>query len=262
MGRPLGQHFLRNPEISRRIVEALDLRSGDTVVEVGAGRGALTRTLIESCKLKVDKLRITAIERDEKLAADLGLRIKDQGFEIITGDALKILPEVTQKFNGGYKLVGNIPYYITGKLLRVIGELEHKPEVTILMIQKEVAERVSAKSPRFNLLAASVQAWAEVEVLFQVSRREFKPMPKVESAVVRLRLKTQDLRLRDEYYRLMKIIFKQPRKTILNNLSAGFDLPKEKLQRVLRDAGINPSDRPQTLSVELITKLARMLYNG
>ncbi len=282
MGKRLGQHFLKNPEVSRRIVEALNLQRGDRVIEVGAGRGALTRELLQN----ISSGGLIAIEKDLGLAQQLArnfqflisnvksipnVQMSKSQNAVIHGDALRVLPFLDAHWKldiaclparqGNWKLAGNIPYYITGKLFRVIGELEHKPEIIVLMIQKEVAERVSAKPPKMNLLAASVQAWAEAEVLFSVSREEFRPMPKVESAVVRLKIKDKGLRIKDEYYKLIKILFKQPRKTIFNNLSAGFSMPKEELRRVLRDADINPSLRPQTLSVELITKLARMLYN-
>ncbi|MDP3725485.1 MAG: 16S rRNA (adenine(1518)-N(6)/adenine(1519)-N(6))-dimethyltransferase RsmA [Nanoarchaeota archaeon] len=262
--KKLGQHFLRNPDILRRVADALSLQSDDTVIEIGPGRGALTRVLVESCKLKVNDLRIVAIEKDEKLAEELRLRIKDQGLEIITGDALEVLPSLIHDSSfliPRYKLVGNIPFYITGKLFRIIGELEHKPETTVLMIQKEVAERVSAKPPKMNLLAASVQIWADAEMLFEVSCKEFYPRPKVDSAVIRLKVVSCKLteQQRDGYYKLIKILFKQPRKTILNNLSDGLHRPKEELLPMLRALGLDARSRPQILSVELITKLLELI---
>ncbi|MEK7479372.1 MAG: 16S rRNA (adenine(1518)-N(6)/adenine(1519)-N(6))-dimethyltransferase RsmA [Patescibacteria group bacterium] len=285
--KKLGQHFLHNTDILRRVADALLLQAGDNVIEIGPGRGALTRALVyKFASLQVDTFRIIAIEKDEKLSKELGLRIKDpadasslslraladrQGFEIIEGDALRVLPEITSKLQSlqTYKLVGNIPFYITGKLFRIIGELEHKPETTVLMIQKEVAERVSAKPPHFNLLAASVQIWADVECLFLVSRKEFRPMPKVDSAVVRLRIKAlgsesprarrdEGLRINDEYYKLIKILFKQPRKTALNNLSEGLRRPKQEIVPLLRELGIDERARPQIFGVELITKLLQI----
>ncbi len=272
MSQRLGQHFLHNKKILERIAEALFLQSGDLVIEIGPGRGALTKEL--GLKIKDQGGRIIAIEKDVVLAKDLGLRIKDQGLEIIAGDALKVLPKITSELTNlqTYKLVGNIPYYITGHLFRIVGEMEHKPEVAVFMVQKEVAERISAKAPRFNLLAASVQVWADVEYLFSVSKKEFRPQPKVESAVVRmkpLRNYPEERRSRhgagelsestkNEYYKLVKILFKQPRKTILNNLCDGTKLPKAEILPLLQRLGLDERSRPQNLSVELITKLLQI----
>ena len=259
--RKLGQHFLHNTEILRRIADALSLQSGDMVIEIGPGRGALTREIIANCRLQIAKF--IAIEKDERLAQEL--QIANCRLQIITGDALKVLPELAKTFNfqlTTYKLVGNIPYYITGKLFRIIGELPHKPETTVLMIQKEVAERVTAKPPKMNLLAASVQAWAETEYLFSVSRREFKPMPKVESAVIRLKpLRNYELSesTKHEYYELVRKLFKQPRKTILNNLCDGLKRSKSDVLPMLRKLNLNEHSRPQEMSVPLIIKLLQML---
>ena len=277
--KKLGQHFLHNPDILWRALDALSLQPGDYVIEIGPGRGALTRALVESCKLKVDKFRIVAIEKDKKLAEAFARNFQFSIFNfqsilndhfsntqhtINRGDALKVLPflDAHWKLNiENWKLVGNIPFYITGKLFRVLGELERKPETTVLMIQKEVAERVSAKPPRMNLLAASVQIWAEVEYLFSVSRKEFQPMPKVDSGVVRLKpLRNYELSesTNNDYYKFIKILFKQPRKTILNNLCDGLKRPKIEILPILRELGLDEHSRPQDLRIQLITKLSQI----
>ena len=191
MGERLGQHFLTNKGKIKEIIEALGLKDGDTVIEIGAGHGELTEAIIAKLQdCKIANCKIIAIEKDPELAT----RVSGLGYrniEVITGDALKIIPEITKSYTlypKSYKIVGNIPYYITGYLLRVIGELENKPKLTILTIQKEVAERICAKPPKMNLLAASVQFWVNLEIIGYISRGDFEPKPKVDSAIIKLSL--------------------------------------------------------------------------
>lgn len=277
-----------------KIVEALELKSGETIVEIGPGHGELTREL----RKKNKESGIFAIEKDKNLAGELEKEIGDAKTKIIAGDALKILPSITRDslFRiQDYKVVGNIPYYITGRLLRVIGELETPPKLTILTVQKEVAERICAKPkihpvrgrlPSFdgelrtvepqgsrsrafgrvasngmNLLAAAVQFWAEPEIIGFIPRKDFRPRPKVDSAIIRLRTKKYEHEIEENYYKLVKILFKQPRKTIMNNLKNLISVKKEFTLLQIRKADIDITARPQNLSLENIKKLARIVYN-
>ena len=310
----LGQHFLKNKSKLRKIAEALELKSGDTVIEIGPGHGELTGELtlkqgmgLSPKRIENEELRIIAIEKDHRLAQDLRNTIETQWkfnrdtIEIVEGDALKMLPSLIQNSKlriKNFKVVGNIPYYITGYLFRILGELENKPEVIVLTIQKEVAERVCARPPNMNLLAVSVQFWAEPKIIGYISKKDFKPQPKVDSAIIKLTLKqgmglspkrikneeltlrgfaAGELRIKDDYYKLIKIIFKQPRKTIWNNLVEA-DLPriaeqgslrgerglergstqmKKELIEILLGIGVNPNDRPQNLSIKQIITLSK-----
>ena len=285
MGNYLGQHFLINKKKIEKIIEALDLKSGDVVVEIGPGKGALTIPLCENCQ----KLgcKIIAVEKDKDLADDLKNKIYDLGLdkniEIIEGDALKTLPRLIHNSElriKNYKIVGNIPYYITGYLLRILGELENKPSLIVLTIQKEVAQRVCAK-PRtrrrqgyggqgMNLLAASVQFWAEPKIIGSVSKKDFWPIPEVDSVIIKLTPLTLLVRSstqcnKGDYYKFIKILFKQPRKTILNNLLSGIMnnelriMNKEEIIEKLKKAGVDPQARPQNLSVEQIIELSLTL---
>lgn len=263
--RKLGQHFLKNKEVLETIVETLDVRVGDTIIEIGPGHGELTEVMIEQLKdRKIERLIL--IEKDKELVKELRIKLdtqwRDYGdtIEIIEGDVLKILPKLPAT---SYKLVGNIPYYITGYLFRILGELEHKPRAIVLLIQKEVAERVAAVAPGMNLLAASVQIWAKPTVVCYVGRKDFDPSPKVESAVLQL---TTDDRLRttaeerDRYYAFIKILFKQPRKTILNNLRDAnllIHANAAKIEDILKKLGIRPTGRGQDLTIEQIRALAQ-----
>lgn len=257
----LGQHFLKNKNKIKKIVEALELKSGDVVIEIGPGHGELTNEL----RIMNNELRIIAIEKDRELVKLLRNKFKtDKNIEIIEGDVLKILPNLIKNLKLetiSYKIVGNIPYYITGYLLRIIGELKNKPELSVLTVQKEVAERTVAEPPKNNLLAASVQFWAEPEIIDYVPKSDFEPQPKVDSAIVALRPRNKrgiNAEQRVRYYKFIKILFKQPRKTILNNLRLMADNPQllmEKLQKL----GINSQNRPQNLTLEQIIRLSELI---
>ncbi|MBI4119440.1 MAG: ribosomal RNA small subunit methyltransferase A [Parcubacteria group bacterium] len=258
----LGQHFLTNRTKIKKIIDALELRNGEVVVEIGPGHGELTDEL----RIRNYELRIIAIEKDSILAEGLKKKFSaNKNIQIIVGDALKILPSIIRNSPfviQKYKLVGNIPYYITGHLLRVIGELKQKPLLIVLTVQKEVAERICAKPPRMNLLAASVRYWAEPEIVDFIPKTDFSPPPKVDSAVIRLRVKNRELRIKPEkYYRLIKIIFKQPRKTLLNNLADGLKqgVKKPELTALINELGLKPDIRPQNLDLTTILKVGDKL---
>jgi len=257
MKKSLGQHLLLNKTAIQKIVQAANPQKGELIIEIGPGAGALTLPLFKKCA--AGGAQLIAIEKDAQLANGLW-RIANSNFKVVTGDALKELPKLIAGHTPSatsYKLVGNIPYYITGKLLRIIGELPDKPALAILMIQKEVAERIIAQPPKMNLLAAATQYWADPKILFTLNPKDFNPPPKVNSAVITLTPndKTNDIKTTKSYYHLIRILFKQPRKTILNNLKIGFLLKKEVIEAVLAKAKINPDSRPQNLSVKEIELL-------
>jgi 16S rRNA (adenine1518-N6/adenine1519-N6)-dimethyltransferase len=262
----LGQHFLKNQNVIEQIVTAVDVRAGETIVEVGPGRGALTIPLSEACR-KVGA-NLIAVEKDEKMAE----RLKSDGatgdVTIIIGDVLHFLKTIADAPAGNrrhFKIVGNIPYYITGYLLRTISELDPKPELCVLMLQKEVAERACAKPPRMNRLAASVQLWAEPMILIRVPKGDFLPPPKVDSAVISLQAKQPqaDADRANRYYAAVRAIFAQPRKKILNNLAADLRIaihPKAEIVQRLASLGITSGLRPQNLTIENISDIAEAFY--
>lgn len=277
MGRYLGQHFLINKRQLRKFVGALEIKPGDTIIEIGPGHGELTLLLARNFQFPISNFQIIAIEKDKKLVQVLQKKFaSDKNIKIIEGDALKILPELCFKFQvSGFKITGNIPYYITGRLLRILAELKPKPKLIVLIIQKEVARRIIAKPPRMNLLAASVQFWAEPEIIDYIPKRDVRPQPKVDSAIITLMPTSAGKQIdADRYYRLIRLLFKQPRKTIINNLVAGIKYPafanalagrqvlrakdKEEIIKKLIKFGINPSDRPQNLSIKQIQQLSTL----
>jgi 16S rRNA (adenine1518-N6/adenine1519-N6)-dimethyltransferase len=265
MPAPLGQHFLTDTETLRMIAEATDVKFGETVIEIGPGTGALTRQLARIFTAAGGR-RFIALERDSKLAAELPDRIRDIApfLEVRQGNALELLPIIAQEAamtRATYVVTGNIPYYITGRLLRIIGELPFRPRTVVLTLQREVAERLSARPPHMNLLAATVQRWAGVEVIRLVPRGAFRPAPKVDSAVVRLTPRAPGEPDDARYYAFVRALFKQPRKTVENNLrpyTAALGISKDTLEKMLADADVASSDRPQLITRETMERLARV----
>ncbi len=268
--RHLGQHFLKNKSILKNIVRSLGAKENDVVIEIGPGHGELTREVLKA----VQGIELYAIERDEKLAELLqnGLlqseffhnEAPDAAVKIIPGDALKILPELVGNLSPKqqYKIVGNIPYYITGKLLRIVGELAYKPERAVFMIQREVAERICAVPLHMNKLAAIVQFWAAPEIVGLVSKNSFSPPPEVESAVIVLKTRQDMPGAFAAYEAAVQKIFAQPRKTILNNVIAGENIkePKQSVKEKLEGIGVSPESRPQDLSIIDIQAVARLFF--
>lgn len=258
MGEKLGQHFLRDRGAVDAVIAALDPEI-KTVIEIGPGKGALTKPLAEALQ-KIGG-RLFAVEKDPRLAEE-ARAWAPQNLEITEGDILRALPTLAPALAPeSYALVGNIPYYLTGFLLRKISELENKPKMVIFMVQKEVAERAVASPPDMNRLAASVRFWAEPKILRVVPKKSFSPPPKVDSALILLKTKAGGSKIPGTaYYSAVRALFAQPRKTVLNNLSfalrsKGGGAP-EKALKALRKAGVHPSARPQNLSVRNIEEIA------
>ncbi|MDO8470181.1 MAG: 16S rRNA (adenine(1518)-N(6)/adenine(1519)-N(6))-dimethyltransferase RsmA [bacterium] len=254
----IGQHFLKDASVARRIVCALPIAEHATVIEVGPGKGALTAFLAERVG-EVPEAELVCIERDPALAAALAAQSQSwRGVlpTVHTGDVRTLLREVVRSVprTRRYAIIGNLPYYLTGHLFRILGELPRLPEAAVFMVQREVAERLAAVPPCMNMLAASVQAWAKPSILFRVPPSAFSPKPSVESAVVSL-VAVRTTPPPAEYYRAARTLFRQPRKTILNNLAA--EIGRTDAVRILTEAGLNPSDRPQTLSPDKILLLSK-----
>ena len=274
--RRLGQHFLKNRSIARKITAALEVGRGETVIEIGPGHGELTVPLLEAAGRA--GATVIAIERDRSLVPALAERAEGSSgrFLVVEGDALEQLPRIVREIGNGsggigtaapYVLAGNIPYYITGKLLRTLSELLHKPRVAAFMVQEEVAERICAAPPAMNRLAASVQFWAEPKIIASAPKEDFSPPPEVDSAVILLKTRAAPPNIPATlYYKAIRGIFAQPRKTVLNN---AFAMPapggpekskgssrKDRIAAALATLGIDPNVRPQDLGIDQLTALA------
>lgn len=262
--RRLGQHFLVNKEAIKTIVAALALRGSETVVEIGAGHGELTEAIGERCQVLGAK--VIAVEKDLRLFHFLKEKFKGCGnVEVIHGDILKLLPPPTQNLKAKtYKVIGNIPFYLTGRLLRIVGELPRKPKRIVLTIQKEVAERIVAVPPKVNRLAASVQFWAKPKILGVIPKADFRPPPEVDAAILLLLPHPPATREeREDYYRTVRLLFAQPRKTIVNNLlraapKGEAEKRRGTLLRTLQTLHLSPEARPQNLGIEEIKALSRL----
>jgi len=242
------------------IAETLDIRSDDIVIEIGPGHGELTRVL----RTMNSEVEIIAVEKDLSLAERLKKDLKDNGVEISEGDALTLLPTLISKLkfrDRNYKIVGNIPYYITGHLFRIIGELDHKPTRSVFTVQNEVALRACAIPPRMNRLAASVQFWADIKIVKMLDKNDFTPPPKVASAIILLETRpavTESI----AYNAAVHALFAQPRKTIVNNLLAGTEQERKVLVSGLSGLGITENERPQALDIDHISLIAKMFFQN
>lgn len=259
----LGQNFLKNAAVLQKIIAAVDVEKGDAIFEIGPGHGELTLPLAKACGAV--GARLVAIEKDAALADAARNAMRAAGIEnaeIVTGDALQFFNSDAWRPPADFKIAGNIPYYLTGHLLRVISELPEYPARCVFLVQKEVAERMAADAGDMNRLAASVQFWAEPRIITRVSRRDFHPQPKVDSAVVVLdRKKAPAFRDADGYFRAVRALFAQPRKTLVNNLAAALEKStKDDLAKRLADLGIDPRGRPQDLSIAHIADIADAIF--
>lgn len=267
----LGQHFLTDTVATIRIVEALGDLSRATVLEIGPGRGVLTSLLVRRAR------RIIAVETDRVLAAQLRMKFSlTPNVEIIEGDILAVdfqtlfgpkpgstrpgMEQAPEKVS----VVGNIPYFITSEILLRLFEHRTFFDTFVLMLQKEVADRLAARpgTSEYGLLSATAQLYAKVEKLLTLPPAAFSPPPKVHSTVVRLALspKLETLQVgEEEFVRFLKVSFAQKRKTLWNNLKSQY--PPDSLKRAMGKARIQPAARAEALTLEQSAALFRALSN-
>jgi len=282
--KTLGQNFLKDKNVLKKIIQAADLNAKDNVVEIGPGEGILTKELVKYAG------KIITIEKDDRLALKLNsLFYKNNKVKIIHDDILKInLSKLIKNFRKSvsisktespkYKVIANIPYYITSPIIRLLLETKYPPREMILMVQKEVAERIIAlprkisnknqlkkpnlqgKSGQMSILAVSVQYYAKPELLFYVDKKSFFPEPKVNSAIIRITPFNPISKHSSKFFRIVRAGFASKRKTLLNNLSHSLHLPKINVEKQLKKIGINPAQRAQELSVDDWKKISRLLF--
>lgn len=239
-----GQHFLHNIGVIGRIVEAGKIQPGDRVLEIGPGTGMLTRALLEA------GTHVTAIEKDPRMLTALApLQAQYPALTLREGDALSLDLQLLGLEAFHYKVIANIPYYITGHLMRDMLYSWPAPSRAVLMVQAEVASRMSAHEPNMNMLALATQLVSDVETIMKVSPNSFQPPPDVDSAVIALDPRPSDIALRASWEQVLKLAkgaFAQKRKKLSNTID------RELLER----AGIDPDLRPQHVSVALWRNLA------
>lgn len=242
--KSFGQNFLVDSEVLDQIVDAAELRGDDLVVEVGAGPGALSQRLAPECQ------RLMALEIDGKFIKPWKDVMGDfESVEIINQDVLQYQPP-----DQAYKLVANIPYYITSPILKhfLRNQRIRRPDIIVLLIQKEVAQRIcDRKKP--TLLSWEIRVFGEPEIVCPVPPKSFYPPPKVDSAVLKVRVHDKPLMVEDQledFFKMLSVAYKQPRKTLLNNLLASGKWNKEEVLEMLEKAGVDPGKRPHQLGLE------------
>ena len=264
--KSLGQNWLVNPHILDKIITTAEINKNDIVVEIGPGLGNLSKKLAQRAS------KVIAVEKDSRLINDLRILFKDSdNIDILEADALKFdlqkylshttyyIPHATS-----YKIVANIPYYITSNFLRTIFEEWPQPKLIVLTIQKEVAQRIMAKPPHTNLLALSVQYYSEPEIISYVSRNNFRPVPKVDSAIIRLKPYYHEHHGRHsahgkKLFELMRAGFSEKRKQLAPILSKKLKLEKEKVLDAFQKSSIAPTARAENLSLEQWQELTNLL---
>ncbi len=247
--KSLGQHWLSDPDSLQAMCEAAQLSTTDTVLEVGPGPGTLTTYLVRSVKA------VIAIELDARLAAALPHNVPAANLIVVEQDILQFdLTAVPPD----YKVVANIPYYLTSHLIRVLSETPNQPACVVILVQKEVAERVAAEPGQMSLLSVTAQFYWQVSLGQVIPADLFVPPPKVDSQILILQRPAQpqfkNIHAKP-FFQLVKAGFANRRKTLLNSLSGGLHLSKDQAKLLLESAGIDPGVRPQELSMRQWQKL-------
>ncbi|HWT40806.1 MAG TPA: 16S rRNA (adenine(1518)-N(6)/adenine(1519)-N(6))-dimethyltransferase RsmA [Dongiaceae bacterium] len=242
--KSLGQHWLKDRDVLAAIADAATITPDDTVLEIGPGLGTLTSILLKRAA------KVVAVEIDGSLAEKLPAQFPGTSLEVINQDILtfdlRTLPE-------NYVVVANVPYYITSKIIQLLTTAVNKPRTIVLLIQKEVAERLAAKPGDMSILAVSAQVYADVSLGDIVPAELFTPPPKVDSQVVILTMRPHPLVLADDdkaFFRVVKAGFSAKRKKLRSSIASGLRIGKTDAEGLLKEARINPEDRAEQLSID------------
>ena len=247
--KKLGQNFLINEEIINQIIEKADVNKNDTIIEIGPGLGSLTAKLLENAN------KVIAIELDSNMSNILKERFcLYDNFELIEKDVLKVdLNEIVEKYDS-VKVVANLPYYITTPIIMKLLEEKLKLKSITVMVQKEVGERFCAvpNSKEYGAITISINYYTKPEIIIDVPKENFEPMPEVDSCVIKLDVRNVppvELKSEKDFFNLIKAGFSQRRKTINNSL-ASMGISKEKIKNVLEKLGIDSKLRAENLTME------------
>lgn len=253
--KKLGQHFLVDDAVLEKILSAAELTKNDTVIEVGPGLGLMTQELAKRAGW------VIAIELDNRLAALLQDNLQTENVVVLNEDVLGTEPAKLLKGSAphfppqlhSYKVVANLPYYITSPVLRHFLEAPIKPETMVVMVQKEVAETIAAKAGDRSVLSIAVQFYGKPSIVANVPAASFFPPPEVDSAIVKIDVyKKPPVAVSDVegFFKLVRAGFTAARKQVANSLAKGLDLPKEEVLALLAKAKIDPQRRAETFTLE------------
>ena len=244
----LGQHFLVDEEILQTIVQSAELTRSDTIIEVGPGLGILTAELTQRAG------RVLAVELDNQLASLLKQSLASfANVSVVNEDILNLDPAALIPEHTTYKVVANLPYYITSPTIRHFLEASLKPQTMILMVQKEVAEAIAAEPGQMSLMSTSVQFYGKPGIIGYVPARSFYPAPKVDSAILRIDVYPRPaVAVADEkgFFGLVRAGFSASRKQAANSLAQGLGLSKAEVLPMLEKAGIAPQRRAETFTLQ------------
>lgn len=252
--KSFGQHFLQDTRVIAKIIAAAEIQPGEVVLEIGPGRGVLTEALVEA------GAKVVAVEADR----DLIPLLKEKFFgkvEVVFSDILKWDPSTSSTLSSSstFKLVANLPYNVASAIIEMYLRDEPRPSHLVIMVQKEVAERMLAKPGEMSVLSVACQIYATVKRVVNVSPGAFRPMPKVDSAVVRLDVLPNPPKEAEKIIALAKIGFSSRRKQLHHNLSDGKIATREEVKAALKAMGLPETARAQELSVEQWMELWRRL---
>lgn len=254
--KSLGQHWLKDREILSSIADFADINKSDIVLEIGPGLGTLTSILLRRCK------KVIAVEFDHSLASKLPAQFPGTNLEVIESDILKF--DLT-KLPKNYKVVANIPYYITSKIVQLLMESTNRPDTTVLLTQKEVAERLVASPGDMSILAISAQIYAEVYLGDTVPAEYFTPPPKVDSQIVILKSRKKPLVNESElamFFKVVKAGFSSKRKMLRSSLAGGLRISKIEVELLLQSVDIESNKRAEMLSIDDWIRLSRAVSNS
>lgn len=248
--KELGQHWLHDRDVIESIANEAHLTKNDTVLEIGPGLGTLTSELLRQSG------NVVAVEFDENLAGKLPGQFPGTNLTVVSGDFLQF---DLSTLPNGYKVVANVPYYITSKIIEQLLTAQNQPSTAVLLVQKEVAERLNAGPGEMSVLAISAQVYAEVSMGIVVPAELFTPPPKVDSAVVVLKIRQQSLIANQDekqFFRIVKAGFSAKRKKLRSSLSGGLGISKPEVESWLLGAEVSPDSRAQDLSIDDWKQLA------
>lgn len=252
----LGQNFLIDERVYEQLIRTIEPRTPDTIVEVGPGLGTLTELLAQT------HASIIAVEKDHELAQYLKEKFsKHRNVQIMEGDIRELMAYDLKLKANTYKLVGNIPYYLTSHLMRLALTNWPQPERIVFMVQKEIAEKMTAHPPDMSLLSVMIQLTSTPEKIANVSHASFMPQPEVESVIIRLTPTGKPMNF-DRIMQIASIAFHGKRKQLQTTLQSVPNMTKASVIAYLEQAGIDPKRRPETLSIEEWKNLEKLMHTA
>ncbi len=261
MRSPLGQNFLTSKDIAGDVAQNANLSAGDTVLEIGPGKGILTEELLKT------GAKIIAVEKDTNLLKKLEEKYQKEilagSLKFVVGDITEISLKDLGLKNGKYTVASNIPYYITGQILEKFLSSDIQTERMVLMVQREVADRITGRTDGESILSMSIKAYGEPKFVRPVKAGSFSPKPKVDSAIIKIenisKNNFKDLS-EEKFFKILKRGYGERRKTLWNNLKKDFD--EKNLEELLKKCAIDPKERAERIPLEKWLYLAKNLIDN